>query len=78
MAGWIKLLVGMEIGLGPDNFVLDGDLVPKKGAQQPPNFQSMFIVAKRSSTSATAELLLDECQTTGSNLPSPGLILYHI
>jgi len=25
MAGWIKMSHGMEIGLGPGDFVLDGD-----------------------------------------------------
>jgi len=33
MAGWIKMPLGMEVGLGPGDFVLDGDLapLPKKG-----------------------------------------------
>jgi len=48
MAAWIKMPLGMEVGLGPGNFVLDGDPAPllKKGAE-PPNFRSMFTVAKR-------------------------------
>jgi len=48
MAGWIKIPLGMEVGIGPGDFVLDGDPAPlsKKGAQQP-NFRSMSIVAKR-------------------------------
>ena len=39
---------GMEIGLRPGDFVLDGDPVtlPKKGAEPPPNFGPMFIEAK--------------------------------
>jgi len=51
--------LGMEVGLGPDHIVLDGDLStpPKKGAQQPPTFQPMSVVAKRSPISATAQLL---------------------
>jgi len=38
----------MEVGLGPGDFVLDGDTAPspKKGAE-PPNFQPMSIVAKQ-------------------------------
>ena len=33
-AGWIKMSLGMEVGLGPDNIVLDGDSAPSpKGAQ---------------------------------------------
>jgi len=38
-AGWIKMPLGMEVGLGPDHIVLDGDPapLPQKGAQ-PPSF----------------------------------------
>jgi len=28
MAGWIKMSLGMEVDLGPGNFVLDGDPAP--------------------------------------------------
>jgi len=40
--------LGMEVGLGPGDFVLDGDPapLPKKGAETP-NFRPMFIVVKR-------------------------------
>jgi len=40
--------LGMEVGLVPGDFVLDGDPAPllKKGAE-PPNFRPIFIVAKR-------------------------------
>jgi len=47
--------------LGPGNTELDGDPTlpsPRKGAQQIPSFWPMFIVAKRSPISATAEHLL--------------------
>jgi len=37
----------MELGLGPVDFVLDGDPAPLPKRGEPPNFQSMFIVAKR-------------------------------
>ena len=32
-AGWIKMVLGMEVGLSPDDFVLDGDPapLPKRG-----------------------------------------------
>jgi len=48
MAAWIKMPLGMELGLGPGDFVLDGDPapLPKKGAESQ-NFWPMFIVAKR-------------------------------
>jgi len=39
---------GMEVGLGPGNFVFDGDPVTprKKGTPTPPNFWPMSNVAK--------------------------------
>ena len=50
--------LGTEVGLDPGYIVLDGDPAPpQKGAQQPPTFWPMSIVAKRSPTSATADLL---------------------
>jgi len=48
MAGWIKMALGMEVGLGPFHIVLDGDTtpLPTKGGRAP-NFRPIFIVAKR-------------------------------
>jgi len=54
----MKLVLGMEVGLSPGDFVLDadpGDFVfdgnpaplPKKGAEPLHNFRPMSIVAKR-------------------------------
>ena len=45
--GWIKMKLGMEIGLGPSHIVLDGDPapLPKRGTAL--NFRSMSLVAKR-------------------------------
>jgi len=47
---------GTEVCIGSGHIVLDGDPVPtpKKGAQ-PLNFRPMYIVAKRTPISATAE-----------------------
>jgi len=57
--GWIKMLLGRQIGLGLGDIVLDGDPAPHgNGAQQSPTFRPMSIVAKRSPMSETAELLL--------------------
>ena len=49
MAAWIKMSLGMELGLGPGDFVLDGEPapLPKRGGGGPPNFRPMFIVTKR-------------------------------
>jgi len=33
--GWIKMKLGMELGLGPGHIVLDGDPAPPNGAQPP-------------------------------------------
>ena len=46
-AGWIKMALGMEVGLSPGHIVPDGDPAPhpqKEGT--PPNFRPMSIVAK--------------------------------
>jgi len=47
-AGWIKMALGMEVGLSPSHVVLDGDpaLLPENRGQSPPIF-GIFIVAKR-------------------------------
>jgi len=41
-AAWIKMSLGIEIGLGPDNIVLDRDPAPppEKGAEPPPKFSA--------------------------------------
>jgi len=40
--------LGMEVGLGPGDFVLDGDPTPQKGGgAHLPNFRPISIVAKR-------------------------------
>jgi len=48
MAAWIKMSLGMELGLGPGDFVLDGDPAhpSPKGDGAPQKFRPMFIVAK--------------------------------
>ena len=44
--GWIKMKVGMQVGLGPGHIVLDEDPAPPpKNWAQPPNFRPMSIVA---------------------------------
>jgi len=44
MAAWIKMLLHMEVGLGPGDFVLDGIQPPPKGggAEPPPQFSAHF------------------------------------
>jgi len=46
MAAWIKMPLDVELGLGPGDFVLDGDPAPPF-RKKTPNFRPMFIVAKR-------------------------------
>ena len=45
-AGWMKLVLGMEVGLSPGDFVLDGDPVPfpKKGAELPSPIFGPFLL----------------------------------
>ena len=58
--GWIKMKLGIVVGLGPCDIVLGGNPAPPgKGAQQPPHFSGHDCAAKRSLISATAELLLN-------------------
>ena len=51
-AGWIKVALGTEIGLGPVRIVLNGSaaLLLKKGGTAA-HFQPIFIVAKRPNAS---------------------------
>jgi len=45
MAGWMKSPLCTEVDLGPGHIVLDGVPAPAKGAQQPPSFRPISIVA---------------------------------
>ena len=54
--GWIKMKLGMEVGLGPGHIVLDGDPAPPPQRGTAPNFRPISVVAKRSPISASAEL----------------------
>ena len=43
-AGWMKLVLGKDVGLSPGDFVLDGDPapLPQKGAKPPPQSSAHF------------------------------------
>ena len=49
MAAWINMPLGMEVGLSPGDFVLEGDPAPspKRGGATLPKFRLIFIMAKR-------------------------------
>ena len=49
VAASIKMSLGMELDLGPGDFVLDGGPAsPQKGAELPlPNFRPISVVTKR-------------------------------
>ena len=70
-AGWIRIPLGTEVGLGPDDIALDGDPAPttERGTAAP-TFRSVSTVAKRSPISAAAELLFGAsiCGTGGNVL----------
>jgi len=40
LQGWIKMPLGVKVGVGPDDIVLDGEPAPPKkgGGTAPPNF----------------------------------------
>jgi len=45
--GWIKMKLGVEVGLRPGHIVLDGDPAPPPKSGTDPNFWPMYVVAKR-------------------------------
>jgi len=45
MAGWMKMPLDTEVDLSPGHIVLYGVPAPAKGAQLPPSFRPMSIVA---------------------------------
>ena len=57
MAGWIKMPLGMEVGLNPSDIVLHGDPAPPPESGTDPHYSAMSIVAKWSPISATVEHL---------------------
>jgi len=57
MAGWIKMPLGVELGLGQGDIVLDGSPAPASQRAHPANVRPMSTVAKRSPISTTVEHL---------------------
>jgi len=47
MAGWIKMPLGAEVGLGTDDIVLDGNPAPPKKGTALPQFSAHVYLAKR-------------------------------
>jgi len=45
-AAWIKMPLGMEVGLGAGHIVLDGDLAPPPQRCTAPNFGPISVVAE--------------------------------
>jgi len=75
VGSWIKMKLGMEVGLGPDHIVLDGyPALLKRGTV--PNFRSVSIVAKRLPISATAKDLWERIYGT-RNLLKFGSRIYN-
>jgi len=62
-ARWMKTPLGTEVDLDPGHIVLDGVPAPAKGAQQPPSFRLMSIVAK--DHGRPYQLLLSSCILNG-------------
>jgi len=65
-AGWMKLVLGMEVGLSPGDFVLDGDpaLSPQKGAERPSQFSAHFYCGQTARCIKTP-LGMDVCLNPG-------------
>jgi len=42
-AGWIKMPLGKEIGLGPGHIVFDREQLSRKGHSSPPTFRAMYM-----------------------------------
>jgi len=70
-AGWIKMSLSMEVGLGPDHIVLDWDAAPPFPNWQTPNFRPMSVVAKRLDGSR-CHLVGMETSSQGIQLPQNG------
>ena len=69
-AGWIQMLLGMKVGLGPGHIVVHGTHPPPKkmaGAQPPPQFLAHIYCGQTVVLSAVAELLLLYLQLTVIN-----------
>jgi len=46
MTGWIKMKLGMQVGLGPGHIVLDGDSAsPMERGTAAPQFQNLWVQA---------------------------------
>jgi len=43
MDGWIKMPLGMKVGVGPCDIVLDGDPAAPKGSQPPQIFGACLL-----------------------------------
>jgi len=58
--GWMTMTLGVEVGVDTGHIALDGDLATQKGGHSTlSTFRSMSIVAKRSTISASADLLFN-------------------
>ena len=67
MAAWIKMSLGVELGLGLGDFVLDGDLVPpspKGGGAPPPKKKLAHVYYGQ--TDGWMKLVLGMCCPSGS------------
>jgi len=70
MAAWIKMPLGMEVGLGPGDIVLDGAQSPsrKRGQSAHPQFPAHVYLWPRLPISGTAELLFYSLSNAANSL----------
>jgi len=77
-AGWIKMALGMEVGLNSGDFVLDGDLasLPKKRVKPPPKSSAYFYYGQTAAwikmpLGTVVGLCLRDIVRWGPSSPSP-------
>jgi len=74
MAGWIKMPLGMEVGLGPGDFMLDVDYAPQNGGGAAPTFGSCGQTAAWIKLALGMEVGLfprPHCAREGASYPPP-------
>ena len=69
-AEWIKMLLGMEVGLGPGYIVLDGDPAPTKGHN--PQFSAHVCCDQTAKMPLGTEVDQGHCVRWGSSSPKKG------
>ena len=77
-AGWIKMALGMEVGLGPGYIVLDGDPAPSSKRVQSPSLTiCYFAPVRRIAICVSVCLSMFVCPVV-SQKPRPNFTKFHV